>query len=183
MYNIAIPETVHHLNRVFYLLGFWKAKDEITLRQLIYFIYFVTLIISIFLEACTSIDSDDVVFLTVTTLIGVGQICRMYCIFRKQNEIVNLIHETGVHRTTDFEVFSRVDKKLKHMMTFAKLFILMIIFSVLQVVALPVFTSRKRLIFDIAFPLAYKTSQSAFGWLMHLLLWDSFCQQFAVSLS
>lgn len=166
MYNIAIPETIRQMNAIYYLLGLWKIKDGITYGQFFYFTYFVSIVISIFLGACFTNSNDEMIFLTATAFIGVVQLCRMYFIIWKQNEILNLIYETGVHRTNDFEVYTGIENKLKNMMSFAKFLMSMLCFLVVILLFLPIGATENVLIVNVAFPLDYTNDQRAF-WIVH----------------
>ncbi len=73
MYKIEVPNTVHQLMGIFYRLGIWTCSDTTTFREfcrkLFYFIYFVSMILSVALGALTTDDNDECIFLTVTSVI------------------------------------------------------------------------------------------------------------------
>lgn len=168
IYSVAIPATIKQMNSIFYLLGLWKIDDGITLRQYFYITFFVSFIWSVFLGACLADTNEDAVYLAVISLVGLVQSFRMYCIIWKQNKILYFMRKTGDTLTNDYEVFVGVDTKLKNMMTFAKALISMVFFSFVTVVFLPFAYTEKRLIFNIAFPLDYRTSESAF-WFAYVI--------------
>lgn len=169
MYNIVIPDTIRQMNAIYYLLGLWKIKHGITCGQFFYFTYFVSIVISIFLGACFANSNDEIIFLTVTALIGAIQLCRMYFIIWKQYEILNLIYKTGVNRTNDFEVYTGIENKLKNMMNFAKFLKSMLCFLVVILLFLAIGATENVLIVNAAFPLDYRNDQRAF-WIVHVFV-------------
>lgn len=158
---------MHRMNAVYFMLRFWTNKNGITSLQIFYCTYYTSFIVLLFLGAFEAGNDDEVIFLAVATVVGTVKLYRMYCIVWKQNEIFKYMHSFDVDRTNDFEVFSRANQKLKKMMSFASFFMWMMFFALLIIVSLPFVFDEKILIFNVAFPLDYKTNPSAF-WVAHV---------------
>lgn len=112
-------------------------------------------------------DNDEVVYLIVATIVGIVQICRMYYMIWKQNDIIKSTHENGYHITTDYEVFAVT--KMNYTNILANLFVWIVFFSLAAVIFLPIGSTEKRIMFNIAFPLDYNNSFIAF-WMAHVFV-------------
>lgn len=169
-YNIAIPDShITFIYSLFYHLGIWKTEDGITIRQKFFVFYFVSVIVSIFFGAFFTSDGDEIVYLIVTTFVGVVQISRMECLIRKQKGIISLTRATGTYSTNDYDIYTDAVKKIKNVNTLAQLFMFVVVFALIAVVLLPVTSAENQIIFNVAFPIDYNASPGAF-WVVYAFI-------------
>lgn len=161
-YNIGIPDFIARTYSIFYLLGLWNTKDGVNMWQYFCFIYYGLLLLSVYIGAFIAETDDDKVFLIVITFIGLVQMCRLYYIIWKQEEVIKLTHESGISSTHDNEVFNDCMEKSGKMMILSRLYNLILFSSFIAVIFLPLCSSERHLIFNIAFPFDYKHSEAAF---------------------
>ncbi|XP_037039264.1 odorant receptor 94b-like [Bradysia coprophila] len=162
-YSVKLSDTVHRMITIYFVLGLWTTQSghrTISVSQLFYFVSFCLFGVSVIIEACTTENNDDCIFLVVTNLICLVQVGRLYNIIWKQNRILDLIRTASANGTDDYDTFCIVSAKLNKLMSLATYFIFATLFLLVVVVGLPFI--KKELIFDIAFPLDYKNSESGF---------------------
>lgn len=171
MHSTIIPDKIQLIFAIFYELGIW-CKDETTSgkgqgQKLIYLMYLCVFTIAMTLGAYNTTDKDERVFSTIVLITAVVQIYRLWYILWQKNEIIQLIHEAGTHCTNDRKGVWHVDAKMKMMMKFISLFLLMILFDFVSLNVFPFASGR--LFFNIAFPLDQTASRTAF-WIEFLYI-------------
>lgn len=162
-YIFKLCDTVYGMIKIYFLMGLWKDtsnKRVASLSQLFYFISFSFFALSVIVEAYLTDNHDDSIFLVVTNLICTVQVGRLYNIIWKQNKILDMIRAASANSTDDYDTYCVAKDKLKKLMSLASYFIVTTLFLVAVVVGLPFI--KKELIFDIAFPLDYKSSDIGF---------------------
>nr|QGW45404.1 odorant receptor 31 [Bradysia odoriphaga] len=162
-YIIKLSDTVHRMITIYIVLGFWTTQSSngtVSAWQLFYFLSFCLFGSSVGIEAYTTENTDDCIFLVTTTLICILQLGRLYNIIWKQNKTIDLIHEASTNSTDDYRTFCIVSGKLNKQVILIKYFIFCMYFVVVIVAGLPLIT--KELIFDMTFPWDYKNSQIGF---------------------
>ncbi len=169
VYNIDVPDyIIGKFYSTFHFIGFWRIDSRIHFSQLIRALHFVLLTLSIFGEACTTGEQNDSIFLFNISLMCIVQIRRMYMLIWRKEEIFSLTQNVlRLRHAKDYEVSLSANWKLKIMTTLANSFVLVLIFVLLSGIIAPIFV--KQLVFDIYFPLDYKTSRLAF-WLAYVFI-------------
>lgn len=112
-------------------------------------------------------DKDEYIFLTVAAMINGVIVHRMANIIWKKNEILTFVRELGKHPIEHEGDFIQVNIKLENFIKFAKAFIMMCVIGVTFALFVPVISSEKKLVFNIALPPQWKSNEVAF-WMAHL---------------
>lgn len=175
MYKIKIPATIHNIFAIFYLIGMWNEKTSFKDkgRKLFYLVYFVSFFLSLSVGAFVNSNTDEFMFLAVVSIIIAVQICRMSCVIRNKNEILELIYEVNNSSAFDLKEFVRVDRKIKLLIKFGKFFIIMMSFSFSFLMISPVALNENILVFKIAFPLDWRNDRIAF-WMAYAYVGGGF---------
>ncbi len=125
--------------------------------------------VSVSMGAISSENTEEQVYLTMTTFVGLVQIYRMYCLMWKQKETLGLTFLTGHHITNDDEVFARCKTKMNIVAFLAKFYNRILLGSFPLILFIPLLSTERNLIFKIAFPLDHENSQAAF-WITHVFV-------------
>lgn len=156
------------MTAVYYAVGLWKTGNgHVTLPQLFYFAFFVAFNLSTFVETFTTDDQDNAVFLTAIVLIGALQQYRLYFIIWKQDEYLDLMRRICDTNSNDCGAAFKANRKIEIFMTLVKYFLGAAYTLCVAVACLPL--AKKQLLFDVAFPLDYKTDRRVF-WMAYLLV-------------
>lgn len=174
MFNIEIHNTINQIIATFYRLSFWDIKNATTFRetgqQLFHFIYFTSFVVMMAAGACKSVDKDEFIFLTVAAMINGVIVFKMAYIICRKNEILSFIHKLCNHRSIiDLEKFIELNIKLKKFMVFAKSFIWLCVTGVTFALFVPIISTEKKLVFNIALPSDWKNNEIVF-WIAHLYI-------------
>lgn len=171
-YKIKFADTINQIKRTYFAVGLWKTNNFLVfISQAFYFMLISSIIASVMVEAFTTDKKDEPVFLTVTALIAVLQVYRIYYVISKQPKILALLDPVSVNSTDNYETFCSADKKLNYLMKFARIWIYVSFLLFVFVATIPLVT--KRLPFNIAFPFDYKTNDAAF-WLAYVYVAGAF---------
>nr|QGW45424.1 odorant receptor 51 [Bradysia odoriphaga] len=173
-YKLKMSDTYRKMIAFYHIVGLWKSENihwKASFRQIFAFLLFVLCIILISLKAVITDDKDESVFLGATTLIGIVQIYRFYYIIWKQKKVVDLMYASSTSCTDDYETFCHVNKKSLNFTTLFKSFLVAMFALCIITAFTPLVT--KRLIFNFAFPLDYKTDEMAF-WMAYVFIVISF---------
>lgn len=160
-YKIKVPDAVHQMTKIYHVVGLWKTGNgNVSLPQVIYFTIILVFLLSSFIGACTCDDRDNVVFLAALVIILTVQACRLRFIICKQNQIIDLMHTVSGNSTDDHQAFCIGKNNIHKLLTLAKTFLAVLYSLCVVVICLPLLD--KQLLFNIAFPLDYKTNEMAF---------------------
>lgn len=172
MYEIEIPVTIHQIFATFYQLDMWSANDTSKRehgRKLLYFMYFVSFVVSIAIGAYTTEDKDESIFLAVISIDCIVLIYRLWFVLHKRNEISMFVHEIRIHHTNDEKTIFRVSNKLNLLMKLVHFFMFTnIVGYFIAVVVFPL-VSGELLFLNIAFPLDRSSSEIAL-WLAFVFI-------------
>lgn len=163
-FSIKVPEVVPRMTAIYYVVGLWNERGNLTVIQAFYFVLFSAFAASSFVGIWTSENVDNAVFLIVIFLILVIQSYRLYFIIVKQNEILSFMARIVVNSTDDFEAYCNAKNKIKIMYSLAMCFIAIAYTLCVGVAVMPLI--RKKLLFDVAFPWDYRAHEYAF-WLAY----------------
>lgn len=168
MYTIEIPHIINQIYAVFYGLGMWDIKDRITiyeiLQKLFHVIYYLSFLTSTAIGAIITDDLDDFVFSTAIAIIATVQLCRLFVIIWKKDEILMLVNQSGLHFTEELGEFIQVNKKLKKFERFVKYVILALLVEAFLMLIFPIFFRGKLLISSAFY---WQNSQISF-WIIHI---------------
>ncbi len=156
---------------IFYRMGIWSDTATIgdQCRKHFYFIYFVSLVLSVALGALNTDDTDEGVFLTVASVILGVQAYRMWIIIWGRNKLLLLLHQICEYSTYDRRESVQINQKLNIFMKIGGYFVLGLAITYIFGFVLYPITSGKHLILNIAFPLDRHNSEVAF-WMAYAFL-------------
>lgn len=174
MYTIKVPRIINLIIGSFYRLGLWHRENETTisatLMKLFYSIYHLLFPLSLFVNGSNITNKDESIFLIEMGFVfAVLSLKLLYIIWGKA-EILQLVDRIGVYSLADSGQFTLADDTLKSFNKITKLFICIIyVTNILATLIVPFVGSKKKLFFDIAFPLDHKNDEFAF-WLAFVFL-------------
>lgn len=170
MYSIEIHEGLQQIFTIFYGLGMWDIEKRRFFYQsglkLFHFIYYLLFFLSIAVGACITNNNDELIMLTVASIIAAVHMFRLAYIIWRQNKIISLIHQLSAHSTNDRQEFIKVNNKLENVVKIAKAFLFLCCSGVPLISIHPILSDNKLLIVNIAFPLDWKNSSIKF-WITH----------------
>lgn len=171
MCDIKLHNFVNQIIQTFYRLKLWNVEEETSFRsslpKILQLLYFASFVASMAGGACMSNDKDENIFLTVAAMINGVIVYRMANIIWKKNEILTFVRELCEHSIKNHEQFVQVNGKLEKFIQFAKAFVWMCVMGVTFALFVPVISSEKKLVFNIALPAHWKSSEIIF-WMAHL---------------
>ncbi len=149
---------------IFYRLGMWSDTATVgdRCRKLFYFIYFVSMVLSIALGALNTDDKDDSVFLTVVAVLLGVQAYRLWIIIWGRNELLLLLHQICEYSTNDRRESIQINQKLNVFMKIVSYFLIAVVIAYFFGFVLYPITNGKHLMLNIAFPLDRNNSDVAF---------------------
>lgn len=170
MFNIETPNTINQIKTVFHGFGMWDVNERTTSAptkiKLFHLTYYTAFLTSIVVEAFSTNNPDDSVFLSACAIILSVHAVRMFYIMFRKSEILHLINALGTHSTTERKEFFEVNKKLR---MFTKLSNTFVSACTADLVFLSIFPaiSGKKMIVNIAFP--FQNGQSSY-WMKHAFI-------------
>lgn len=172
MYNIEIHNFINKIIESFYRLRLWNVLDDtpILVNVLKHFqlLYFASFVLSMATGAFITNEKDEFIFLIVAAMINGVIVYRMATIIGKKNEILGFIGEFGRHSNIkNKEDFVQINNQLDNLIKFAKAFVWMCVVGVTFAMFVPVTSSERKLVFNIALPTQWKRNDIIF-WVAHL---------------
>lgn len=167
MYRVDLHKRINQITSVFYWFGLWHQEDESNVRQtkiqIFYFIYYLLIPVSLLSGAVSNDNLVESIFLGEAAIISLVVLFKMFYIIWKKKEIIELLHEIGVHSIKCYSDATLVNRKLKTFMNFVTALYCYIYFaSFLSAVVIPFIGCEKRLVLDIGFPFDYKNNEIAY---------------------
>lgn len=166
-YKIKVPSAVHQVVKFYHAIGLWTENENVSLRQAVYFIFFLAFLFASFIGIWTIDSADNAAFLAAVVFGGTVQAYRLYFIICKQTRILDSINTIEVNSTDDYQTFCNASNKISQFVAFAMIYFVMLLVLCVVVICLPLI--NRQLLFDIAFPLDYGTNEIAF-WMAHALV-------------
>ncbi|XP_037024898.1 odorant receptor 94a-like isoform X1 [Bradysia coprophila] len=171
-YKLKMLDTFRKMSATCFILGLWNSQHwKASFPRIFTCLLFLSCTLSTTLQVLITDDNDESVFLGVTTLICVVQTYRLFYIILKQRKVIDLMQSSSASSTDDYEAFCNVMQKLTNFTMFVKYFLATTFSSFLLALFTPLVT--KQLMFNIAFPLDYKTDDNAF-WMAYAFITASF---------
>lgn len=110
--------------------------------------------VGIFIGALISKNEAENVFMGVLSVVGSIAVFRLYYFIRNQNEILRFINRIGVHEYHSMEDAIPAENKINFLIKFATIFSTAGLTGIVSmiVMALPIFTTEKRIPFNLFIP-------------------------------
>lgn len=167
MYNIEVPKIINFIMESFYRFGFWNRGDVATVREttikFFYSVYYFLFVISVILGAYQCEDTVETISLTQLGVVASVLFVQLLYIIWRKKDIVNLVNRIGLYSVRSREQQTLINGKLQSfdkIITSGFYFLCLMIFCLSFVV--PFLGSEKKLFYNIAFPLDWKSSEFAF---------------------
>lgn len=178
MHYAQVHKHVQRYISVFYRFGIWHRGEKHTIKQtiikLFYCIYYPMYSVSCLVGAFKNEKLENSIFLVEITFASAILAINFCYLIWKQKEILILLN-----RVCDFSIKSdddhqRMTSKIDRFMKFAVAFVIFTFsFCILAVCGIPLVSSQKSFLVDIAFPLDYKNTEIGF-WVAYVFLFTEY---------
>lgn len=150
------------------------SKLKSFLRNFIFIVFFIVYVILLMVNVFVKETLTDSVFLLASAVeIGVLSV-RLIAFTWNKDDIVFLIKEMTRHSIEVKENYQKVVTKIDKFRKFVYCVALMNLFGTILIIALPVVSSEKKLVFEIWLPFEYESGDYVF-WMAYVYTTTCFC--------
>lgn len=158
MFTVPVDGILQQFIKMFYQMGIWQSDEESNYRKIgkKCFYIFIGALMPIFFatNAFLCDDHNETVFLVqAVVLLAVVYVKFLYLLFKKREILAFLYDAIGVHSIRKWDKNVGTSKKSKNFITFVRAYCLafLIIYPLIIVSKLPIFSTDKGLPFFISF--------------------------------
>lgn len=190
MHCIEVHKTLNRMISALYFFGLWQSDNVSHCRSWCvrtwYLGVYGYVVIALAGGALTTDNENEMVFLAVLSIVAFVLEIRLYFFLLKKDVILGFIRNMGVHSIKDDEEFYQVNDKIKAFIKFVSSFEIMLVVAVstMAIIALPFFTSEKRLPLHYYFPFNWQENIilyiTAYTFVTYGLMLTSLCTLFNV---
>lgn len=181
MYNIPTMDVISFVMKYYYKIEFFPnfdatkpaSKLKSCLRNFIFVAFFIVYVLLLTVNAFVKEYLTNSLFLLASAVeIGVLSVRLIAVAWNK--DIVFLINETTRHSIELEENYRDVLKKINKFRKFVYCVALMNLFGTILIIALPIVSSEKKLVFEIWLPFEYLSGDYVF-WMAYVYTTTCFC--------
>lgn len=176
MYTVKVHNRIDQIISMFYFIGLWHSKSRTMILNWFLKIWHLTVYgyypFSLVMGALTCVNETETIFLGVMSIIAIVGAVRLYYFILKKDEVLSLIRAIGVHEIKDSaEKFHQVNKNINIFIRFVTCFQVMLLVAAILVpiIALPIFTTERRLPLNIYVPLDWKNNEFIY-WIIYIFV-------------
>lgn len=169
MFRIEVHNYIEQIISFFLRIGFWHRKQEDTVRgwrrwrlKIFYSIYYGLFPISSATGALISDNNDEKIFMVLVSVMETVMLVKLLHAIWTKREVLKLLNRICDFYVKDPETFSLIDEKLKDLMKFSVVFIILADFCATCIACFPFIGSEKKLFFSIGFPLDWRNAEYAY---------------------
>lgn len=186
--EIHIHPMIKQIIQINYKFGLWQNEDAPFIRKIgrtiVYVLFSIGFAVSLIGGSLITDDYHESLFLFTSGLMVSVLIFKTFLNYTKANQVLAIMQATCVHsipnRDEEDGLLRNINRKLSNFKKFSILFLVLVVITVLTFLILffPAFMTKKKLPFNIWFPLDWKRSSiahwMAFSYIIFCLIFNSF---------